>query len=380
MGPFVKPWQVAGIVFLSVVVAATIALFFAMPRLMNTESLETRLDRALAGSADGLYRSKIGAVRFEPLRRSFVVSEVSISPDSLLLAARREKNETPRMRILASASLLRLDGIDFGAWARGRISAKTVTLEDPRLEVHFDRRVRSKSKGEPATLPHEQFRSMDRAVRFDSVFVKRGDILFSELAVDAARPGTIRFSDLWATARHVTNAFSPRAQADPCIIDVHAKLADAGRVDATVEYNLNSPTLDLDFRGTVGGMDARAFNEMLVDLKGIRVASGHHDSTWFEFAIKDDVAAGKIQVLYHDLDIQLTNKVTHESDASDKLMSFINNQFKLRDKNPPDDNSPGTVAQVRRPRAPETPLLKFIWETIREGLLETIGVADPSKK
>jgi hypothetical protein len=79
-------------------------------------------------------------------------------------------------------------------------------------------------------------------------------------------------------------------------------------------------------------------------------------------------------VLYHDLDIQMEDKVTLEQDLMARLKTFINDKAKMHEKNPPDEDKPVTVATVARERTPQTPLIKFLWETLREGILTTLGV------
>jgi hypothetical protein len=151
-------------------------------------------------------------------------------------------------------------------------------------------------------------------------------------------------------------------------------LAGEGATDITLDYDLSSPRLDLAYRGRVGRMPARAFNEILVDLEGVRVNSGRLDSTWFEFDVKGDVARGQVQVLYHDLDSEILDKATHERGVSEKLQTFIGNTFKIAPANPKDPRTPAVVVPVERKRPEPENFFRFLWVIVREGLYVTMGI------
>jgi hypothetical protein len=128
-------------------------------------------------------------------------------------------------------------------------------------------------------------------------------------------------------------------------------------------------------RGTVSRMKAEPLNELLENLCGIKITSGVVDSTWFHFKVDgDDVARGEVNVLYHDLNIQLQDKITLDQGLMSRLKSFINDKAKMHGSNPTDKDKPATVATIARERTPQTPLIKFLWETLREGILTTLGI------
>jgi hypothetical protein len=122
-------------------------------------------------------------------------------------------------------------------------------------------------------------------------------------------------------------------------------------------------------------MNAEPMNELLENLNGIKITSGVVDSTRFDFKVDgDDIARGTVELLYHNLDVQLEDKVTLDQKLVARLKSFINDKAKMHGENPPNENGPATVATVTRQRTPQTPLIKFLWETLREGILTTLGV------
>ena len=184
----------------------------------------------------------------------------------------------------------------------------------------------------------------------------------------------MRFTDLWATVYNVTNDSTRMTPSTPCTIDLRTRIAGAGRLDATIGYDLLSSRLNMTYRGTVARMRAEALNELLVNLEGIQITNGVIDSTWFDFKVSEDIARGEMQVLYRDFDFQLLDKVTLDRGLAARLQTFIADKTKLNHANPTDDRTPARVVAVLRERTPESQLLRFLWGTLREGLLSTLGV------
>jgi hypothetical protein len=260
-----------------------------------------------------------------------------------------------------------------------KIIVASITLDGAKFDIATVRKPGPKPapnpNPKPATLPQASFQSLGMPVHINMIRMTNAIMTYSEVARDGARPGTIRFSDMDMKISNVTNDSTLMTAGTPCTIHVSTLLNEAGRLDATFGYDLLAPRLSMTCRGTVSRMSARPLNELLENLNGIKITSGVVDSTRFDFKIDgDDVARGTVEVLYHDLGIQMEDKVTLEQGLMARLKTFVNDKAKMHEKNPPDEDKPVTVATIARPRTPQTPLIKFLWESLREGILTTLGV------
>jgi hypothetical protein len=333
--------------------------------LFGTEALEQRLSRAAASSTGGLYRVDLGAARFSLLGRSFSASEIRFGPDSAVVEERRRSGDAPRRLFAATSPSIHFAGLDPLAMLRGDLVVASVTVTDPRFEISLDRTVPLANPGAPSTMPHELLRAMGHRLRIDQFVVKQGSVGYHEKDTDGARPGTIRFEEIEAVFRDVTN--DPKVQAkQPCTADLRFLLAAKGPMALSLRYDLSSPQLKLDYQGTVGTMDGRALNEL-------RVNAGVLDTTWFDFRVRDGIATGQVQVLYHGLDSEVVDKVTLDRGFSEKYRTFLNNQLKVDDSNPPRAGEPAATISIRRVRTPETGFIKFLWENLQVGVYETLG-------
>ena len=340
----------------------------------STAYIEKRLTTMMA-SGKGVNQIKIGASHFNLFGGTLSVRDLEFVPDTTVVAQRIKDGKPVRTRNSVMVSTLRVEGIRVWPLLRRRIVVDSISVDSARVAISVVRAAGPRPAPKPAILPQVYFQKLGMPVRIDAIRMTNSAITYSEVASDGARPGTIRFSGMDMTISNVTNDSTSMTSKTPCTIQVSTLLNEAGRLDATFGYDLLSPKLNMICGGTVSRMQAEPLNELLENLNGIKITSGVVDSARFDFKIeKDDVARGKVEVLYHDLNIQMKDKVTLEQDLMARLKSFINDKAKMHGKNPRDEDKPATVAIVARERTPQTPLIKFLWETLREGILTTLGV------
>jgi hypothetical protein len=362
----------------AVLVLVMVVVYGVERHFTSAAYIEKSLNTAMA-SGKGVHRIKIGSSRFNLLRGTFSANHVEFLPDTTLVAQKIKDGKPPRTRSTIVVSSLRIDGIRVWPLLHRNIIIDSITLDDARFDIATVRKPGPKPAPNPspppATLPHVSFQSLGMPVRINMIRMTNSIMTYSETARDGSRPGTIRFSDLNTKISNVTNDSTLMTAGTPCTIHVNTLLNESGRLDATFGYDLLSPKLSMSCRGTVSRMNAKPLNELLENLNGIKITSGVVDSTRFDFKIDgDDIARGTVEVLYHDLDIQMEDKVTLEQDLMARFKSFVNDKVKMHESNPTDEDKLATVATIARERTPQTPLIKFLWETLREGILTTLGV------
>jgi hypothetical protein len=340
--------------------------------------IEKSLNTTLA-SGKSVNRIKIGSSRFSLLGGTFSARDFEFVPDTTLIAQRIKDGKPVRSRSSIIVSSLRVQGIRFWPLLHRKIIIDSITLDDAQFDIATIRKPGPKPAPNPnpkaATLPQVSFQAIGMPVHINMIRLTNSIMTYSEVARDGSRPGTIRFSDMDAKISNVTNDSTLMTAGTPCTIHVSTLLNEAGRLDATFGYDLLSPKLSMTCRGSVSRMSAKPMNELLENLNGIKITSGVVDSTCFDFKIDgDDVARGTVSVLYHNLNIQMEDKVTLDQNLMERFKSFVNDKAKMNESNPPDEDQLATVVTIARERAPQTPLIKFLWESLREGILTTLGV------
>ena len=323
------------------------------------------LERRIAAIVGPKYKVDIGDATYNPIRGTFSADYIAIEPDTVKYKEARRKTWN------FTATAIRIEGMRHWALLRKNFDAREIHVHTPRLRVYLDRRVAPKKIHRPSTLPQEHLRRIDNAVRVDNILVTDGEIVLTECAVDGVRPGTFVFADIAAMITNVSN--DPSRMSMPCTIDVRSRLADEGAMHGIFEYDLSSDSLTLDGEGAIGKMEASKLNDLILNLNGIYVRSGTIDSTWFDIHIKDDVATGKVRCLYRGMEFVLVDKNSHEQNLKHQLVTLFK---ETRDANPHEPGQLPMTAAVNLRREPDDNVIKFVWLTVRQGLLRTLGVVN----
>jgi hypothetical protein len=346
-------------------VAVLIAADLAVRHFTGPEYVKKRLAEKIGPG----YLVDIGSSRYNPLSRSFSLSNLSVVSDTM--RAPRDGHEHPRTRMTFKVGAVRASGINLRALLKGTIDIDGIVIERPVLTLYVDRRGMPLAHARPAVrMPHEVMLASGRRIRISDIRVVDGDIRYRERSRDGVRPGEFRFADLNATIEHVNNDETQKEH--PCVIEVRTRLAGSGPLEATFTYDLSSRPLRMDYSAVIGAMNAPALNDLLVDLNGIRIDQGTIDSTRLNIKVDGDTAVGTMTLLYHGLKFEILDKDTHGQNISDHLSTWVQN-WKTHSSNPGDKDDPATVITLHRHREPSISLVKFVWETVREGVLRTVG-------
>ncbi len=343
------------------IIATTLVRYFSSP---------AHIEKRLASVLGPGYTIDIASSHYSLLRQHFVAGGISVESDTLWARAKPRETRRNRRSTSFKASEVRATGVNVAALFNGNIDIDELLFDKPEYRLIMDRGVPSKRRDTPR-MPHTVLASSKTRLRIDNIRVTGGDFRYSERARDGNRAGTFQFADLNASIANLTN--DPERMARPCVIDVRTRLADSGPLHATFEYDMSSPVLKMNYHAVIGKMDPLALNELLVNLNGIRVRQGTIDSATLNIKINGDVATGTMKLLYHGLKFEVLDKNSHEQGVKDHAVSFIQGT-KTREANPEDDDEPATVITLRRERAPNVSLIKFVWEIAREGALRTVGV------
>lgn len=341
--------------------------------LFRTDSLRDRLSRAVSAATGGLYRSDLQDVHVSAVDRTLTAERVRFGPDPAALDRRREEGGTPATLLVITCPSVRITWRSLAAMLRGEADLASAAWTRPRFEITVDRRVASPGPPSPEPMPHERLRALERSLTVDRLLLENASVVYRETAADGVRPGTIRFDRIDAIFRDVTND-PDRQRERPCTADLRFLLAGAGDMTLRLKYDLSRPDLTLDYGGTVGRMEANALNGLLVDLEGVRVTGGALDSVTYDFRVRDGVAKGNVRMLYHGLESEVVDKVTHDAGVADKLKTFLNRHFRVHEANPPRPGEAVVEVAVERRRTPDVKFVKFLWENLRAGVYETLGV------
>jgi hypothetical protein len=245
---------------------------------------------------------------------------------------------------------------------------------------------RDKNKPRPPDIEKPMFNGMVDSipipVKVDSIIIKDSGIHYSELAPNNPDIGTISFTAVNGTIVNVTNISQFQQRFKSFTASVEANLNQ----DAKLYMNLDIPyeSERFDLHAVIEQFNLDILSPTLGPLAGFEVRSG----TAHKFDLKMNAgtteATNTLAFDYQDLGLEILKVDEGESDKH-RLNTLIANSS-MRNHNMPDQNN-YQAPEYRTVRNIYRGPFKFMWETIKEGMLYIVPtgatgllLGDPEKK
>ncbi|MEP6591414.1 MAG: DUF748 domain-containing protein, partial [Gemmatimonadota bacterium] len=239
------------------------------------------------------------------------------------------------------------------------------------LDVMADKGKPSKPGRARHRMPQDALRELGLQLHADTVTIT-GRVQYRERDAEAPKPGVLTFEGIRATVLNLST--DPRRMTDstPMTLRVDSRLMGAGALHLEAEIPLLAPKFTMAFRGSLGGMDAEAFNPLIVDATGVRFIRGHISSVRFNVTVRGGVASGTVQPRWEGLGIEVPGVARSQTNILGKLKRAVAkiaaNAFLVRDDNPAKDK-PALNGNISHRWTPEETLPQFIWFSLRDALV-----------
>lgn len=343
----------------------------ALDRILFADSVALSVAQYEHLSADSLYRFAAGPVRVRSPGRA-AIERVTLEPtvpDEVLFRRLRFREDRVRVEVEGVVAY----GLDLRQLVeRGALVAERIGAGPFRVDVFSNKHIPADPAPDPRSMPPQRLRDAGMLVRVDSVSLQGGAIRYSELAREGIRPGHITFDAIEAVVTNITNDETLPPESAVARIEARTRLWGAVPLHTAFQVPIRSRDFDLNFRGNIGRMDATVMNQMFLPVDGIRIESGAVDSIWFDVDVRDGSASGALVALYSELEVE---KVDRDSEGGG-LIAWLQSLFvdaTLESRNPPEEEAPPRAGTVQHTRQPPDSFFKFLWESVRSGLLSVVG-------
>ena len=157
--------------------------------------------------------------------------------------------------------------------------------------------------------------------------------------------------------------------------DLSAKIMNSGNLHAKFSFDMLSKTGYHTYKGSVGAMNATAFNRILRPLLNVELKSGNMKRVTFDMEGTDHRNWGDFRFDYNNLKLSLLNEQEKgQAQTSKKIVSFLVNQIIINDSNP-DANEIYHVGKINYRRDPQHTFFKTLWQSLLDGIKQTAGIS-----
>lgn len=276
---------------------------------------------------------------------------------------RFSKIRRPRLRAKADEVVIRKLNI-FRALHKQEWTMESMAINGARISIYQNKNIPPQLNKK---LPNEIFRTIPMYLNIDTVVMRNGYILYTEVIEDGK--GLLEFDHMNGVIVNVTNDAQKMNDAHPARINVRCELMGAGLLDVSLNLPLLAQTFRCNYVANLGKMNMTYLNRLLTNKDHLRVDSGDSENIIARVNINGKNAQGTVEATYNNLKMSLLNE---DDGKKKKLISAVANLL-IRGKNDREiEGRPFKVGTVNYTRDPTDGFIRFLWRSAQSGMMETL--------
>jgi hypothetical protein len=320
-------------------------------------------------SPDSMYTQTATGINYSATSNKLKVDSFSIQPNySESEFAARHEFETDRIK----AGFKNISFHNFSAEAylkTGNLVSSYIEIGKMNLSAFRDKRKNFNHVNKHAF--QEMIYNYLDIIRIDSVRILDGNIVYTEHAEKANKPGWISFQKINARILKITNDTIYKTKEAFLKLHAEALLMGKGKLSVALKGRIFDKQNTFSVNGTLSGMEINELNPMLEKNAFIYATAGKIDAMNFSFSANNTKATGQMTLRYHGLDVAVKNKRTDDTTAIiERFVSIIANK-KLLNSNPI-PNEPVRVGIIYYKRDPEKFLFNYSFKSILSGIKSSL--------
>ncbi len=344
-------------------------------RLFYTKMVEVEVPKFEYELSNGIYKAKFDHLIMNTQDQNVLLTKVEYAPKMSKAAYFKARNENITMAVM-KFDTLRFEKLDFKELIDNQQTiAQHVQIKNGSVSLYNDKRYPKKSVSKIGKSPQQQLMKVKQLIRIDTVFVDNVDVLYGEHSAKYNKEGIITFNNAKGTLTNVTNDSTLLAKNKFMRADLQARAMNAGLLKIQFGFDMLSKDGYHTYKGSLGRMQAPAFNKILTPLLNAEIASGNIRSISFNYQANDYRNWGDFRFDYDHLKLDLMNAVDPGMSKTKKgVLSFVVNNILINDSNP-DANEKYHIGKVNYKRVPEHTFFKTLWQSLLDGIKQCAGIS-----
>ncbi len=344
-------------------------------RLFYAKEIEVDVPRFEYEIPNSVYKIKFDHLTLNTKSQNALITKVELAPRiSKLEYFKRDKKN--KAMIVLKWDTVKLAGLRFNEIiANQLVYSQYAYIKNGSASFHKDKRYQKDNISKIGQAPHQAILKLDQRIQCDTVFVENVDISYHQYSAKFDQEGTITFQQAKGNITNVTNDSAQLAKDKFMQADLRAKVMGTGVLQTQFGFDMLSKIGSYTYRGTLGKMQAPAFNKILTPLLNLEFGSGNIHGVSFNMQGTDYKNWGEFRFDYDDLKINLFYAPGSKGKRTKKgVLSFVVNEVLIDDRNP-SANGKYRIGQVDYTRVPEYSFFKTIWKSLFEGIQQCVGMS-----
>lgn len=319
------------------------------------------------------YRLAFDNLKLDSKTKSALLHKIRLEPK--ISKEQYFRNDKQNKALMALEwDTLRVKDWDMGLLFReGKVHAKQVFLSRGAAVFRKDRRYQKDNVNKIGEAPHQQIMKLQQLIRVDTIHVDRSLVQYRQINEKGTDEGIISFVNVHGVITNMTNDSTQLRKDKYMRADLKAMLMGKGPLHALFGFDMRSKDGAHTYKGSLGRMDASAFNLILTPLLNLEIASGNIKGIRFDMKANDSGNWGDFRFDYDDFKVNIFGGLAEGERKKKGIVSFFVNKFVINDSNP-DANEVYHIGKVNHTRVPEYSHFKTIWKSLQDGIAQCAGI------
>ncbi len=242
-----------------------------------------------------------------------------------------------------------------------KLLVRNMVIESPEMMVAENLK-KSRVKGKVPIMPNQMVRELPMYMKIDEIEVHKADIVYNERSRNFKGTGSVYFTDTDVHIENVTNDPVYMNDDNPTVIRAHTQFMDEGSLSILMKVPLLADSFSCEYQGTLGAMNAKIINEMLVPNANLGLRSGEVRRISFNAEVNNGVAKGEMLAKYRSFKVDIYSKNQKRRTI---VGSLISNMVISK-------NNKKKKGKIYYESTPVDSFIKVLWGGIRSGLKDTL--------
>ncbi|MDT0689275.1 hypothetical protein RM549_05730 [Salegentibacter sp. F188] len=234
-------------------------------------------------------------------------------------------------------------------------------VNEPNMEIYRDKLQPDDPRGKD--LYSKTIRELPVKIKFDSIALKDGYIVYEENTRPSRPAGAVDFSNFDATIYNFTNIGMDKPDFPKTEIDVQTLLFENAPLKVHWEFDVSNLADRFQISGNLGSLASTQIDEFLKPAMNV-TTSGSIEDMQFNFSGNDDIGSGDLRLSYKDFKVEVL-----KDDGTEKN-SFLSAIANLVIDNTTSEDREFKDVEVERNK--KKSFWNFLWLFIRDGAIKTL--------
>jgi hypothetical protein len=335
-----------------------------------------RLTDPVYYTRDGFYRLDADTLKLQTTGFSFFITGFRLTPRYKKYEFSRQKGRQCDRLSLKTAAITGAD-LDLRKLLDSRaFSCREVTVQNPVLEIFRNKKRRRKPGPRKDRFPRQLLQRIKFPLTLDHLKMVNGFLSYTELAPDSRRPGTLFMDRIDIRLDRLTNKPDPDKKPIPLQLNAEGRLMGKGEFKVKIRVPLDSRNNAFTVSASMGRMNLRELNRILVRNANLRVERGSMDSLRFSIGGNNREAKGEMVFRYRGLKVSALKK--GGSYKKRWFFSFLAN-FAIPGDNPK-HGKPPRIGNIYYLKEGPMSFFSYIGKALVTGLKSSVGLKKGKSK